>query len=137
MARSCSTDAVTGPREVLMLKVFIMQAIAAGLGVLVASKIIPGVRIRKVETAIGVAVAFAVLNLVAGWLLRVVLAIVLLPAALLTFGLAYLVLGLLVNSILLYVTDKLIDDFEVSGLWPLVWASGLISVAAWLVTRIF
>jgi putative membrane protein len=120
-----------------MLKVFIMQAIAAGLGVLVASKIIPGVRIRKMATAIGVAAAFAVLNLVAGWLVRIVLAIALLPAALLTFGLAYLVLGLLVNAVLLYVTDKLIDDFEVTGLWPLVWASGLISVAAWLVTRIF
>jgi putative membrane protein len=120
-----------------MLKVFIIQALAAGIAVLVASKIMPGVRIRKTETAIGVALAFAVLNLVAGWLLRVVLAIVLLPAAVLTFGLVYLALGLLVNAILLYVTDKLIDDFEVTGLWPLVGASGLISVAAWLLPRIF
>jgi putative membrane protein len=120
-----------------MLKMFIVQAIAAGIAVLVASKIMPGVRIRKTETAIGVALAFAVLNLVAGWLLRVVLAIVLLPAAVLTFGLVYLVLGLLVNSILLYVTDRLIDDFEITGLWPLVGASGLISVAAWLLPRIF
>jgi putative membrane protein len=126
-----------GPREVLMLKVFIAQAIAAGIAVLVASKIIPGVRIRKAETAIGVALAFAVLNLFVGWLVRFVVAILLLPAALLTFGLVYLVLGLVVNSILLYVTDRLIDDFEIKGLWPLVGASGLISVAAWLLPRIF
>ncbi|MCK6589272.1 MAG: phage holin family protein, partial [Polyangiaceae bacterium] len=98
---------MTGSREVLMLKMFILQALAAGLAVLVASKIIPGVRVRKLETALGVAAAFAVLNLVAGWLLRAVFAVVLLPAALLTFGLAYLVLGLIVNSILLYITDKL------------------------------
>ncbi|HZF55387.1 MAG TPA: phage holin family protein [Polyangiaceae bacterium] len=120
-----------------MLKVFIVQAIAAGIAVLVASKIIPGVRIRKAGTAIGVAVAFAVLNLFVGWFVRFVVAILLLPAALLTFGLVYLVLGLIVNSILLYVTDRLIDDFEIKGLWPLVCASGLISVAGWLLPRLF
>lgn len=135
--RACSTDEVTGSREVLMLKMFILQALAAGLAVLVASKIIPGVRVRKLETALGVAAAFAVLNLVTGWLLKAVLAVVLLPAALLTFGLAYLVLGLIVNSILLYITDKLIDDFEIDGLWPLVGSAGLVSVAAWLLPRIF
>ena len=120
-----------------MFKAFILQAIAAGIAVLVASKIMPGVRVRKIETALGVAVAFAVLNLVAGWLLRAVLAIVLLPAALLTFGLPYLVLGLIVNTILLYITDKIIDDFEIKGLWPLVGSAGLISVTAWLLPRIF
>jgi putative membrane protein len=120
-----------------MLKTFIIQAIAAGIAVLVASKIIPGVRLREGKTAIGIAAAFAGLNLVAGWLLKAVLAVVLLPAAVLTFGLAYLMLGLLVNAILLYLTDRLIDDFEIEGFWPLVGSAGLISIAAWLVPRFF
>jgi putative membrane protein len=120
-----------------MVKTFIIQAIAAGIAVLVAAKIIPGVRIRKTETAIGIALAFAVLNLVAGWLLKIVLAVVLLPAAILTFGLPYLVLGLIVNTILLYITDKLMDDFEITGFWPLVGSAGLISVAAWILPRLF
>ncbi len=120
-----------------MVKMFVIQAIAAGIAVLLASKIIPGVRIRKTESAIAIAAAFAVLNLLTGWLLKVVLAIVLLPAAFLTFGLVYLVLGLIVNSILLYVTDKLIDDFEIKGFGSLVGTAGLISVAAWLLPRIF
>ncbi|TKC97966.1 hypothetical protein E8A74_43485 [Polyangium fumosum] len=119
------------------MKTFVSQAIAAGLAVLIASAVIPGVRIRKGNTAIGIAFAFALLNLFFGWLVKVVLAIVLLPAALLTFGLPYLVFGLLVNAILLYVTDKLIDDFEIKGFWPLVGTAGLISVAAWLLPRLF
>lgn len=120
-----------------MFKAFFIQAIAAGIAVLVASKVITGVRIRQGTTAIGIAAAFAVLNLVAGWLLKAVLALVLLPAAVLTFGLAYLALGLIVNTILLYFTDKLIDDFEIKGFGPLVASAGLISVAAWLLPRIF
>src|SRR5689334_15797704 len=120
-----------------MLKAFVIQALAAGIAVLVASKIMPGIRIRKGETAIVIAVAFAVLNLVAGWLLRAVLAVLLLPVAVLTLGLIYLVLGLIVNAVLLYITDKLIDDFKITGLGPLFGAAGLISVAAWLLPRIF
>jgi putative membrane protein len=120
-----------------MLKTFVIQAIAAAIAVLVAAKIMPGVRIRKTETAVGIAVAFAILNLLVGWLLKAVLAVVLLPAAILTLGLPYLVLGLVVNVILLYITDKLIDDFEVTGFWPLVGTAGLISIAAWLLPRIF
>lgn len=120
-----------------MLKTFLSQAIAAGLAVLVASAVMPGVRVRKGNTAIGIAFAFALLNLFFGWGVRAVLAVVLLPAAVLTFGLPYLVLGLLVNTILLYVTDKIIDDFEIKGFWPLLGTAGLISVAAWLLPRIF
>lgn len=120
-----------------MLKTFVIQAIAVGLAVLAAGKLIPGIRIRKNETAIGVAVAFALLNFFLGWLVKAVLAIVLLPAALLTLGLPYLVFGLLVNMVLLYITDKLVDDLEIKGFWPLAGAAGLISVASWLLPRLF
>jgi putative membrane protein len=120
-----------------MFKMFIIQALAAGIAVLLASKIVPGVRIRKTESALGIAAAFALLNLLTGWLVKAVVAIVLLPAAFLTFGLVYLVFGLIVNSILLYITDKLIDDFEIKSFGSLVSTAALISIAAWILPRLF
>jgi putative membrane protein len=105
--------------------------------VLLGTRLIPGVRIRRTETALGVAAVFALLNFFVGWLVRWTLAIALFPAALLTFGLVYLLFGLLVNSLLLWMTDKLIEDFEITGLGPLLGTAGLISLATWLLPRLF
>ena len=118
------------------MKALIIQALAAGLAVLVGTKILPGVRIRKTQTALLVAAVFTVLNLLLGWLVKFLVAVALLPAAILTLGLAYLFFGLVVNSVLLYVTDKLIDDFEIRGLGPLFGTAALISFAGWLLPRI-
>jgi putative membrane protein len=119
-----------------MIRTFLLQALASGLAVFVGSKLVPNVRVRRNTTAIGVALVFAVLNVVLGWLLKAVLAVVLLPAAILTLGLPYLFLGLLVNTILLWATDKLIDDFEIRGFFPLIGTAGLISLATWLLPRV-
>lgn len=120
-----------------MIKMFVIQAVAAGIAVLLGAKLVPGVRIRSGQTAIVVAAVFAALNLFLGWLVRGALALALLPAALLTLGLIYVFLGLIVNTVLLYVTDKLIDDFEIRGFGPLVSTAAIISVAAWLLPRFF
>src|SRR5262245_2008469 len=90
------------PAEKPMIKTFIIQAIAAGAAVLIGAKFIPGVRIRSSQTTIGVALLFALLNLVLGWLLKLLFAVLLLPAAIVTFGLPYLLLGLFVNTLLLW-----------------------------------
>lgn len=120
-----------------MLKMFVIQAVAAGIAVLLGAKLVPGVRVRRTQTAIAVAAVFALLNLFLGWLVRGALALMLLPAALLTLGLIYLVLGVIVNTVLLYLTDKLIDDFEIKGFGPLVSTAALISFTAWLLPRLF
>ena len=102
-----------------------------------------------VALSVGRATGSLVLAAAAGTVAGVVLGIVMervflrrvprdeLPQALLTFGLIYLAFGLIVNAVLLYITDKLIDDFKITGLGPLFGAAGLISVAAWLLPRIF
>jgi putative membrane protein len=119
-----------------MIKTFLLGALAAGLAVLAASKLFSGVRAKKTGTAVTVALVFALLNLVIGWLITAVLAVVLLPAALLTFGLPYLLLGWIANVILLWITDALVADFEIEGFGALLGTGALVSVAAWLVQRL-
>ncbi|XYH93405.1 phage holin family protein [Sorangium sp. So ce1128] len=118
------------------MKALIIQALAAGIAVLIGTKLMPGVRIRRTQTALVVAAVFTLLNLLLGWLVKFLVAVALLPAAILTLGLAYLFFGLVVNSVLLYATDKLIDDFEIRGLGPLFGTAALISFAGWLLPRI-
>ncbi|WP_437774654.1 phage holin family protein [Sorangium sp. So ce315] len=118
------------------MKTLIIQALAAGLAVLVGTKLMPGVRIRKTGTTLVVAAVFTLLNLLLGWFVKFLVAVALLPAAVLTLGLAYLFFGIVVNSVLLWATDKLIDDFEIRGLGSLVGTAALISFAGWLLPRI-
>lgn len=120
-----------------MVKTFLMQALAAAVAVLVGAQIIPGVRIRRTGTAIGVAVVFALLNIFVGWLVKAVLVVALLPAAIVTLGLPYLVFGLIMNTVMLWLTDMLVDDFEIRGFGSLLGTAGLISLATWLLPRFF
>jgi putative membrane protein len=110
----------------------IISGIAASLAVFVASKILRGVKVKKSGTLVLVAVLFGVLNAVLGWLVTALVAIALLPVALLTFGLVYLLLGVVVNAILLWVIDKLMDDFDVKNGKALFATAFLVSVAGWL-----
>jgi uncharacterized membrane protein YvlD (DUF360 family) len=118
-----------------VIKSFLLVALVSGVAVLVASKLFTGVKIKRGGTAVTVALVFALLNLLVGWLLKTVLAVVLLPIAVITFGLVYLFLGWLANVILLWLTDKMVKDFECEGFGSLAGAAGLISLAAWLVQR--
>jgi putative membrane protein len=118
-----------------MLSRLLGTMLVVALSVLVSSRVVPGVRMGRAYTAVTVAVLFGVLNLLVGWLVKLVLAIGLLPAALLTFGLPYLFFGLLVNAVLLYLTDKLVDDLEIRSFGALMATSGLMSIAAWLLQR--
>jgi len=94
------------------------------LTVLVLARLLPGFRIRTPLTAIFVALVFSVLNFALGWLIRVML---FLPA-ILTLGLLFLVLPLIVNAILLWLTDKLMGSFEIETLGGLLLSAAVITV---------
>ena len=96
--------------------------------VLLLAMFLPGVRIKQKSSALIVAVVFSLLNWVVGWLVKTVLVAVLLVPAILTLGLAYLVLPFVANVILLWVTDKLLDAFELRDSKTLLIAATAITV---------
>jgi uncharacterized membrane protein YvlD (DUF360 family) len=84
--------------------------------VLVSARYIQGVRVKSTPAAIGVAAVFGLLN----WLLAGILKMLLWLPAILTFGLGFLIMPLVVNVILLWLTDKVLHVFEIEhakALW--------------------
>ena len=68
---------------------------------------LPGVRLKSYGTAVTVALVYGLLNY---FLFRLIALIAFIPM-LLSFGL----FGLVINAFLLWLADKLIDDFEIDS----------------------
>jgi putative membrane protein len=102
----------------------ILHLVVLTLTVLVLARLLPGVRIQKASTAFVVAVVFSLLNFFFGWLIRAVLFV----PAILTLGLLFLVLPFVVNTILLWITDKLLGAFEISSLGALLLSAAAITL---------
>jgi len=81
-------------------------------------QILPGVKVKGIETAALVAFVFGVLNLLIGWILGGILSLLTLPLTCLTLGLFSLVIPTLVNAVLLKITDAFLEPFELKGWWP-------------------
>jgi putative membrane protein len=78
---------------------------------------------------LGIALVFAVLNLVLGTIARIV-----------TIRLVVLTLGLfsvVINACVLLLTDAMIGSFEIDGFWTAFWSGLIISVFAALATLVF
>jgi putative membrane protein len=94
------------------------------LAILVMSRLLPGVRIKSAGTALVVAVVFSVLNFFLGWFLRALLFV----PAVLTLGLLFLFVPFIVNTVLLWLTDKLMASFEIQTLRGLVLCAAVITL---------
>jgi putative membrane protein len=106
-----------------------LAALAAA--VLVVATLLPSVRIRSAGTAALVAVVFSVLNLFLGWLIKaVVLALMVVPGVL-TLGLLFLFVPLIVNAVLLWLTDKALTSFQIRSLGGLFITSLAITLVNW------
>lgn len=90
-----------------MLRVVIDVLLNAGLLYAIASAL-PGVRLKSFGTAVIVALVFGLLNYVLFW----VIALISFIPMLLSLGL----FGLVINTLLLWLADKLVDDFEIRTL---------------------
>ena len=96
--------------------------------VLAVTRIVPSVKVKSVGSAIMVAFVFSVLNVLFGWLIRVLLIV----PAILTLGLLFLFFNLAVNMVLLWLTDKVMRSFEIETFRGLLSAAAMITLANWL-----
>lgn len=107
----------------------IVNILLLSVAVFVVSKIMPTIHIKNFGTAVIVALVYSVINFLIGWLLLFLS----LPFIFITFGLFKFV----VNAILLWLTDKAIDDFEIDGLGSTLIAAFLITITDSLLRWIF
>jgi putative membrane protein len=96
--------------------------------VLGIARFLPGVEVKGWKTAVIVAVVFSVLNFCLGWVIHAVL---FLPA-LLTLGLLFFFVPFIVNTTMLWLTDKLIGDFEIKTGRALLFSAAVITMVNWL-----
>jgi putative membrane protein len=110
-----------------MIHMLVHFAVLTGT-VLLLARFLPGVRINNTKGAAMVAIVFGVLNLLVGWLVKLALGGLLLIPAILTLGLAWLLVPFLANVALLWVTDKLLDAFELRDGRSLLITAGAITI---------
>jgi putative membrane protein len=85
-----------------------LQWLLSALSLTVISNLLPGFRIKNFTTALIVAGIYGVLHVLFAWILKIIF-----------FLPMFLTLGLfafVINAFLLFVTDKLVDDFEIDSL---------------------
>ena len=90
-----------------MLRIIIDIGLTAGL-VYVLASVLPGIRMKSFGTAVMVALVYGVLNYFLFWMLALITFI----PMILSLGL----FGLVINTFLLWVTDKVVEDFEIRSL---------------------
>ena len=91
-----------------------------GIVVFLLAQILPGVSVADYFTAILVAVILALLN----FIVKPILVLLTLPITVLTLGLFLLV----INAVIILLTDALMDGFAVSGFWIALLFSLLLSL---------
>ncbi|WP_344786950.1 phage holin family protein [Postechiella marina] len=98
----------------------IIKLLLNALAVVILSKILSGVSVESYTTAIIVAIVLSLLNL----LVKPILVILTFPITVFTLGLFLLV----VNAIIIFLADYLIDGFSVSSIWIAILFSILLSI---------
>ncbi len=98
----------------------ILNLLILSVAIFVVANFLPGIYIKGPGTAVIVAVVYSIINFFLGWLFMLLS----LPLVIITFGLFVFV----VNAFLLWITDRMIDDFEINSFGTTLVAAFLITV---------
>ena len=104
---------------------FLIRLLIAAVSVLITAYVLPGVEVSSFLIALIVAGVLALLNAV----IKPILVLLTIPITVITFGLFLLV----INALLILLTDWLVPGFDVDGFW---WAL-LFSLILSLIMAIF
>ncbi|MDQ4134929.1 MAG: phage holin family protein [Pseudomonadota bacterium] len=103
---------------------FVTRVIVVGLGLWLASELVPGIAVQGAWTLLGAALLLGVVNAV----VRPVLVVLTLPFTILTLGLFLLV----INAAMLGLVASMFRGFVIDGFWSAVLGSIVISITGWL-----
>jgi putative membrane protein len=98
----------------------LVQWLLSAVSLTILSRLLPGFRVKNFGTAIVVAAVYGILHL----LLFRILAIITFIPRFLTFGL----FDLVINAFLLFLTDKLLEDFKIDTLFATFIAAILLTI---------
>jgi putative membrane protein len=96
--------------------------------VLLLARIIPSVHVKSFGSAIVVALVFSILIFFLGGLLRVLLIV----PGILSLGLVLLLSTFIVNTVLLWLTDKLLGSFEIETFGGLFTSAAILTAVNWV-----
>ncbi|MBI4270707.1 MAG: hypothetical protein A3F92_01510 [Candidatus Rokubacteria bacterium RIFCSPLOWO2_12_FULL_71_22] len=103
---------------------FLIRVLVNGLAIYLVARIVPGIAVSSVLTALGAGLVLGLVNAI----VRPILIVLTLPATLLTLGLFLFVL----NAFCLWLTSRLVGGFEVHGAWAALAGAFLISAVSWV-----
>jgi len=98
----------------------IVNVLLLSAAIFIVAAILPGVHVKSYGTAIIVAVVYSFISFISGWFLTLIT----LPLVIITFGLFKYV----INAFLLWVTNRLVDGFEIKGIGTILLAALLITL---------
>ena len=107
----------------------ILHLLGLGAVILLIAKTLPGVRVESYGTAVLVAIVYGLINVTLGTLLKLLG----LPFVILTLGVFLVV----TNTFLLWITDEILDDFEIEDIGTTFVAALLITIADTLLALMF
>ena len=108
---------------------FILRLLISGIIVYVLAKILTGVHISNITTAIIFALVLACLNAI----IKPILVLLTFPITVVTLGLFLFV----INALIILLADKLLDGIKVDGFWWALIFSIILSVFSSAVNAVF
>lgn len=106
----------------------VINIVVTALALLLASRIVPGISVASLYSALTAALLLGVLNI----FVRPILSILTFPITLLTFGL----FSFVINALLFWFAASVIDGFTVVGFVPALLGSLIVAIVSTVMYRI-